>query len=300
MNEQIAEIKKKKTVSHSQFSNWWTCPYRWYRDCVLHEKVFEESVHMSFGTGIHEALQLYLKTLYTVGEKEAEALDIITVFTDTFKREVTKKNIKHTPEEFAEFIADGTAIIAEFKDPINRIRYFPKQQWEWVGFEVDIREDVINNCTLNCKLDLVLKHATSGDIRIVDFKTATNKWTSGTKEDFTKTSQLLLYKAAYSKKFNVPLSKIQIEFIILSRKLYENVEYEQSRIQIFKPQASQTNVMQVIKEFHGFVNSCFTANGEHNADQKYPKIPGKSKKNCKYCSYLKNKKCDGIADVIIK
>lgn len=290
---------RKKTVSHSQFSNWWTCPYRWYRDYILKEKVFEESIHMSFGTGIHEAIQLYLKTLYTVGEKEAEALDLIPVFEKAFKREVTMKGIKHTPEEFAEFVEDGKAIIAEFKAPENRIRYFPKDKWEWVGIEVQVNHDVTNNCSLTCRLDMVLKDKDTGDIRIIDFKTATQKWTATTKEDFTKTSQLLLYKAAYSKKFNIPLSKIHIEFIILSRKLYKDADYEQSRIQIFKPTSYQNDILQVIKEFRGFVETCFTPNGEHNVSQKYPKVPGNNKKNCKYCAYLKNGKCDGVADIVV-
>lgn len=290
---------RKKTVSHSQFSNWWVCPYRWYRDYILKEKVFEESIHMSFGTGIHEAIQFYLKTLYTVGEKEAEALDLILVFTSAFKREVTKKGIKHTPEEFAEFVEDGKAIITEFKDPVNRIRYFPKDKWEWVGIEVNVSEDVVNNCNLTCRLDMVLKDKTNGDIRIIDFKTATQKWTATTKEDFSKLSQLLLYKAVYSKKHSIPLSKIHIEFIILSRKLYEKAEYDQSRIQVFKPASYQNDILQVIKEFRGFVETCFTPQGEYNVSQKYPKVPGNNKKNCKYCAYLKNGKCDAVADIVV-
>lgn len=293
------EIKKKKTVSHSQFVIWWVCPHKFYHDYILHEKVFEDSIHMSFGTGIHEALQLYLKTLYEVGEKEAEDIDIVKTFIDAFKREVEKKKIPHTQAEFDEFVEDGKGIIAEFKDPVNRLRYFPRDKWELIGIEHDIKEDLVNNVTINAKLDMVLREKLSGDIRIIDFKTATREWNANQKEDFTKTSQLVLYKAVYSKKFNIPLSKIHVEFIILRRKLYEKANYEQSRIQIFKPSAYQKDILQVIKEFRGFVETCFTADGIHNVNQKYPKVPGKDKKNCKYCPYLKNEKCDGIADSII-
>jgi len=76
---------RKKIISHTQFSNWWACPYRWYRDYVLNERVFEESIHMSFGTGIHEAIQTYLKILYTVGEKEAEEIESEELVVDTSK-----------------------------------------------------------------------------------------------------------------------------------------------------------------------------------------------------------------------
>ena len=35
-------IQKMKTVSHSQFSIWFTCPHKFFHDYILHEKVFED------------------------------------------------------------------------------------------------------------------------------------------------------------------------------------------------------------------------------------------------------------------
>ena len=293
-------VKKKKTVSFSQFTNWWTCPHKWYRDYILHEKVFEDSVHMSFGTGIHEAIQLYLKTLYEISDQAAEAVDVMTCFTKAFKRELELKKIIYTQSEFNEFIEDGKNILTEFRAPENRLRYFPRNKWELLSIEEDMREDIINNVTLNSKLDLVLRERISGDIRIIDFKTASTAWTNYKKEDFTKYSQVLLYKAIYSKKYNIPLSKIHVEFIIMCRKLYKDAEtrYKQSRLQIFKPSAYQNDVIQVIQEFKKFVSACFTEEGVHNTTGSYPKVPGKSKKNCKYCPYLKNGKCNGVAEPI--
>lgn len=292
------KIKKKKIVSYSQFSTYFICSHKFYRDYILHEKVFEDSIHMSFGTGIHEAIQLYLKTLYEVGEKEAEAVDIVTKFIETFKREVEKKKIIHIPTEFAEFVEDGKNILAEFKDPINRLRHFPRDKWELIGIEDELNVDIRNNVILNGFIDLVLKERTSGDIRIIDIKTSTSGWTNYNKEDFSKISQLVLYKALYSKKYNIPLSKIAVEFFILKRKLYENATYEQSRIQIFKPPSHQEDVLQVIQEFGKFVDTCFTTEGDHKTDIKYPKNPGKNKKNCKYCAYSKNGKCDSRAELL--
>jgi len=267
---------------------------------VLHEKVFEDSIHMSFGTAIHEAIQLYLTTLYTKTEAEAEALDLIPGFIDAFKREVTKKNIAHTQAQFDEFVEDGKAILKEFCDPAVRKFHFPRAKYELLGIEKKFLLDIINNVKLDARLDLVLKEKMSGDIRIVDLKTATREWDNNTKEDFTKTSQLVLYKAAYSKANSIPLSKIHVEFMILKRKIYdpEKTKYKQTRIQVFKPASFQDNVMQVIKEFRGFVEKCFTLEGVHNTTQKYSKIPGKNRTNCKWCSYLKNGKCDGMADPI--
>lgn len=295
------EVKKKKTVSFSQFSNWWTCPHKWYRDYILHEKEFEDNLIMSFGTAIHETVQNYLKVLYKESEEKAGEINNLEFFKVAFKKEINKKSIPHTTADFDGFVEDGKNILEEFLEPSNRIRHFPRDKWELLAIEDDLNIDIRNNVMLNGKLDLVLKEKSTGNIRIVDFKTSTNGWNSYQKEDFTKTSQLVLYKALYSKKNNIPLNKITVEFIILKRKLYDatKVSYEQSRLQIFKPSSYQNDVLEVIQEFGKFVETCFTNEGVHKTDIDYPKIPGKNKKNCKYCPYLKNKKCDGVASSVI-
>jgi hypothetical protein len=292
------EVKKKKIVSFSQFSNWWTCPHKWYRDMVLHEKTFEDNLNMSFGTAIHETVQLYLKTLYNKSEKQANSINVMKYFTWSFKKQVKIKSIFHTKKEFDEFVDDGKNILDEFLAPENRIRHFPRDKWELLDIEHNLNVDIKNNVLLNAKLDIVLKEKLSGDIRIIDFKTSGRGWTNYEKEDFTKTSQLVLYKALYSKKYNIPLSKIHVEFFILKRKVYDTTStpYVQSRLQLFKPPSYQKDVLQVIQEFGKFVDTCFTSEGVHRVLAKYPKIPGKNKKNCKYCPHLKNKKCDGVAD----
>lgn len=289
---------RKKTVSFSQFSNWWTCPYKWYRDYILKEKVFEDSIHMSFGTAIHETIQAFLTAYFNVSEAEAYKIDLIPMFEKAFKREVTNKYLKYTPEEWAEFVQNGKDILTEFLAPAAVKFHFPRDKWELLGIEKKFIEPVINNVNLDARLDIVLREKLSGDIRIVDLKTATNGWTSYQKEDFTKISQLLLYKAVYSKANNIPLGKIHVEFIILKRKMYDESEtkYEQTHIQVFKPASFQDNILQVIKEFRGFVEYSFTPEGTHKTDQRYPKIPGKNQGNCRFCNYGKNGKCDKVAE----
>jgi hypothetical protein len=291
---------RKKIVSYSQFSNWWVCPARWKFDYIDKLKVFEDSIHMSFGTAIHEALQSFLVTYYNTSEEAAYKMDLITPFIAKFKQLVTMKGIKHTEAEFNEFVEDGKGIITEFIDPAHIKLDFSRDKYELVGVEVKFVSPIVNNVNLDARLDLVLREKMSGDIRIIDIKTATREWDANAKEDFTKTSQLILYKAVYSKKENIPLSKIHVEFIILKRKLYEKAHYEQSRIQIVKPAAYQDNVLQVIKEFRGFVEYSFTKEGIHNTTQKYPKQPGKNQTNCKWCQYKKNGKCDCVAEPPVK
>lgn len=288
---------KKKVVSFSQFQNWYTCPYKWKLDYIDGLKTFEDNLIMSFGTAIHETMQTYLKALYNKSEKHADKMDAMKYFQWAFNKEITKKKIPHTPEEKKEFINDGRKILDAFLQIDNRLKHFPVDKYTLLDIEHELKMDIKNNVDIIAYLDLVLKEKKTGRIKIFDIKTSTNGWNSYQKEDFTKTSQLLLYKALYSKKHNIPLSMIDVEFFIVRRKLYENVSYDQSHIQIFKPPASQENVTEVIKEFSGFVNECFTPEGTYKVEAKYPKIPGKNKKNCKYCMH-KGKNCDAIPDKI--
>jgi hypothetical protein len=114
------------------------------------------------------------------------------------------------------------------------------------------------------------------------------------KEDESKIAQLHLYKSVYSKKFNVPLNSIEVEFFIVKRKLYENVSFPQSRIQIFRPASGPTSIKESINNFIEFLNHGFKEDGTYNLENQYIKIPGNGKKNCKYCTHYK-KLCDGKA-----
>jgi hypothetical protein len=287
---------KQKTVSFSQFSLYFVCPHHYYIDYVLGKKVFEESLHMSFGTAIHETMQTYLLALYNKSEKDAEQIDMVKFFTNAFQDEITKKNIPHTPTELKEFLEDGVKILNAFHQIDNRLKYFPTDKYTLLDIEHEIEMDIRNNIKIVAYLDLVFKERITGKIKIIDIKTATNAWNEYQKTDFTKTSQLVLYKALYSKKYNIPLHMIDVEFYIVRRKLYENVRYDQSHIQLFKPKSAQSDILQVINEFNGFINECFTPEGQYKPDMKHPKIPGKNNRNCKFCSHLKTPLCNGIAD----
>lgn len=309
MSDPVA--KKKKVVSFSQFQNWYCCPHRWYLDYIKGLKEFEDSLNMSFGTAIHEAIQLFLRTLYKpkIGEGNdmewcqrceirAERFSIHKYFIRQFKREVTKKNIPHTPEQFAEFVEDGKKILDTFKDPKQRIKFFPSHKYKLLAIEDELKMGIKNEVDIVAYLDVVLQDKVTGAIKIVDIKTATRGWNNYQMEDFSKTAQLVLYKALYSKKYNIPLPKIEVEFFILKRKIDEQSRFAQNRIQIFRPAAAQTQILEVINEFTGFVDTCFTTEGTHRTSQKYPKNPGKNKKNCKYCPHVKRGNCDALAEAI--
>lgn len=304
MSEEIKQIQensapKKKKVSFSQYSMYMKCPYSWKLNYLEGMRKTELNMSIFFGTAMHHAIQTFLETLYTKGVAEAGELDVFQLFKDKLAAELEKEKENYTPkeEEVTEFINDGENIIRTVLSTANRMKYFPSKKYEFIGVEVPLDMDILNNVSFIAFIDLVLKDKETGKYKIYDFKTSAVGWNNYMKEDEAKYSQILLYKAFYSKKFNVALEDIEVEFFILKRKLYENVGFPQSRIQTFVPLHNQKSISEALGGFINFVQECFTSNGEFNMEAKYPKIPGKAKKNCKYCAHYK-KACDGKADKI--
>jgi PD-(D/E)XK nuclease superfamily len=289
------EVPKKKRVSFSQYSMWYKCPQSWYLNYAKGMRKTDLNLNIFFGTAMHVALQTFLETLYTKGVVEADSLDLYNIFKNKFKEEVDKEKFEYTDEEFVSYVMDGNNILNTFLSTSARLKYFPNNKYEFIGVEVPLDMDILNNVSFIAYVDLILKDKTTGKYKIYDFKTSTNGWNNYVKEDESKYSQILLYKAFYSKKFNVPLSEIDVEFFIVKRKLYEGVSFPQSRIQTFTPTNTKNAINESIRGFTQFVKECFTENGEYNLNAKYPKIPGKGKKNCKYCGHYKEN-CDGKAD----
>ena len=290
--EEIKEIKKKR-VSISQYSTFLKCPQKWYLDYVKNLRVKDDNINTTFGTAIHHAFQTYLTSLYKEGVGIADSLDVKKLFLDKFNEEIKKvKDVKE--EEFTDFIFDGNDIVDTFCKSANRLKYFPTKEYELIGIEIPLEIPIKNNVEFVGFIDIVLKEKDKEYYRIIDFKTSSSGWNSYMKEDVSKLAQLHLYKSVYSKKFNVPLNNIEVEFFIVKRKLYENVSFPQSRIQVFKPSAGPTIIKESIKSFVEFLDYGFTPEGNYNETNQYIKVPGNGKKHCKYCTHYK-KLCDGKA-----
>lgn len=295
----MSEIIKKRKVSFSQYSNWFNCPHRWFLDFVKKLKVFDPSVHSCFGTAIHETLQLYIETLYKKNATEANEINLLEHFKPIFNRELeaSKDKFTITDDIREEFIEDANDILKCFSNVTNRIKHFPSNKYEFIGVEDEIITPIKNNVDFMCLIDLILKEKSTGRYRIIDIKTSTRGWNEYTREDPSKFSQVLLYKAFFSKKYDVPLNMIDVEFFILKRKLWENATYPQSRIQTFTPKHNDKTIKGVLKTFSQFIGECFKPDGTFVEEREiYPKIPGKNKKHCKYCPHYKTN-CDGKADV---
>lgn len=293
----MSEEVKKKRVSYSQFSNWFNCPHRWYLDFVKGLRKYDDSVHTCFGTAVHEVIQHYIQTLYKENIEAADSYDLNEQFQKKFDAELSDKKVLITENEKQEFLKDGKNIISAFNNVSNRIKHFPSNKYEFIAVEDEIIMPIKNNIEFVCYIDLILKEKSTGKYRIIDIKTSTNAWNEAQKNDPAKFSQVLLYKAFFSKKYNVPMDMINVEFFILKRKLYEGVSYPQSRIQTFIPKHTERAVTNVLSIFSQFIGDCFKKDGTFNEDLKsYPKIPGKAKKHCKYCPHKKIS-CDTKSDL---
>ena len=293
MDKPVSDLKKKR-VSFSQYSNWFRCPHKWKWDYLEGKRKFEGSINTCFGTAIHEALQLYLEILYTKSHVEADGLKLFDIFKTSFDKELADgvtKNLKYTEDEYTEFCFDGQDILGEFTKPVNRLKNFPSKKYEFIGTEIPLEMDIKYNVQFLGFLDIVLRDKSTGKYKIIDFKTSSTGWNSYMKEDESKYSQLIIYKAFYSKKLQVPLENIEIEFFILKRKLFSNAKFPQSRLQLFSPCNNKPAVVESLGGFTSFIEACFVEDGSFNVNGSFPKVPGKGKKHCRYCPH-KNVNCD--------
>jgi hypothetical protein len=80
----------------------------------------------------------------------------------------------------------------------------------------------------------------------------------------------------------------------MKRKLYEDVNFPQQRIQRISPPDGKMSMKEVETTFLDFINSGFTKDGEYNTSEPFPKNPGKGRKNCKYCVFKTLKSPEGI------
>lgn len=297
---------KNKRVSYSQFSLYDKCPRSWYYSYVKKLKERTGSIHLVFGNAIHETVQEFLEVYYDK-DKNTDDFDYISVFNDKmykfaedpqyfdYKTEEDYRNKVNGKKPYSDLDVenaynDGCEILKEMLSASNRIKYFPKT-YELVGNEIEINELVSKHVEFNGYLDIVLREKSTGNILIIDLKgsSAPGGWNKYMKVDDNKLNQLRLYKLFYAKKYDVSLNKIDVKFLVLKRKLIENYEFPQARVQVIPPSNGKGVVKEVWNKFKSFVSNSFNE-GEYEHDiEKYPKISGPNKKNCKYCPYKKKR-----------
>jgi len=285
-------------VSFSQYSMWSSCPQQYKLNYI--DKLGESSgnIHTLFGSAMHETIQHYLSVMYGVSKKQADEIELDSLLLDRMKENFTKEKealsegTPCTQLELEEFYGDGRRILSWFKKYCSK--FYSKSGYELVGIEIPLNANIKTGVHFIGFIDIVLKDLAENSIIIVDLKTSTMGWNQYQKADKMKNSQILLYKKYYSELFNIPLTKIKVEYQIMRRKLPEDSAFPIPYISKHVPPNGTPSVNKVYDEFMEFINTVFDDEGKFK-DIEFPKVPGQNKKNCKWCEFMNRGICDGKA-----
>jgi hypothetical protein len=280
-------------VSYSQYTMWANCPKQWKLTYMDGHKDFDPSIHLVFGTAMHETIQEWLQVLYNQGATEADKLDLNQMLLEAMAQEykvmVARYGKFTTKGEMNEFYQDGIEIIDFLKK--NRTDYFSTKKLKLVGVELPIYYPTSNeNIMMKGFIDLVFEDQ-DGIIEIWDIKTSTRGWNEYQKKDKTKTAQLVLYKKFFSEQYGYPIDKIQVRYFIVKRKLWEEAMFAQKRVQEFVPAHGTRTMRNIVTSFDEFISKSFNEDGSYNTEGEFLPIAGKNSKNCKYCPFNKSELC---------
>jgi hypothetical protein len=289
----LQEIDKTKTksISYSQYSTFNSCKHKWslqYKDGFYTNQV---SIHMTFGTALHETLQHYLNEIYEKSGAEADRFDhneyFETKLKETYFNDYESNNKVHFSNSFElnEFYEEGVQIIEFIKK--NRANYFSKKGWYLVGCEIPILinpNPKFENILFKGFLDVVLYNEITGKFKILDIKTSKKGWNAMVKKDEHKQAQLILYKVFFSKQFNVPIENIDVEFFIVKRQIWEEAEFAAAkrRVQEFRPASGKNKMKKATEAIDEFISTVFEEDGTHRIKQYEP---NPSKFNCTFCPF---------------
>lgn len=283
------DYRKQKNISFSQLQMYDQCPWKW--DLVYRQghKIYQPSIHTVFGKAFHETVQNWLTVMYEETGVEADKIDLHEYLLDKLKHhyldEYTGAGNIHfsSKEELGEFLEDGIKILDYLKK--NRAAYFGRKGWYLVGVEIPLLLEPnpeYKNVIYKGYLDLVLYHEPSDEFHILDLKTSTRGWDDKTKKDEMKQAQLIIYKEYFHRQFNIDKEKVHVKFLIVKRKLWEQSEYVQRRVQEFIPPSGPIKTKKVLTVMDNFLKECYNIDGsiKHTQHSKKP-----SDSNCRFCPF---------------
>jgi len=287
------DYKYQSTVSYSQYSMWRRCPHQWFLAYAKGLAPYQASIHTVFGTAVHETIQHYLKVMYEQSGAAADREDIVGMFNEcfrnTYKGEFEKmKQHFSNPDEMREFYEDGVNILEWFKK--HRTQFFTTRNVVLLGIEMPLMVELKKNLFLKGFIDFVLYDKDLDKIYIYDIKTSRSGWNDKAKKDDIKLAQILLYKEYFAKQYNIDVEKIEVEFFILKRKIWDSEDFVIPYITRFKPASGKIKRKQASEKFNMFLDECFDNESKH-IFKDYIKLVGKD--SCTYCPFNNNKElCD--------
>ena len=286
----------QRSVSYSQYSIYATCPHQWYLSYIENKNPYQASIHTVFGTAFHETIQKYIEVMYSESGAAADRLDLETLFQERFKEtysneyEKTKEHFSN-PGEMRDFYDDGIAIIKWIKARRNKL--FTIRKVKLLGIEMPLLVGLTKNVYLKGYIDFILYDEDLKKVYIYDIKTSTRGWGDREKKDDNKIAQILLYKEYFGRQFGFDVDRIEVEYFIVKRKIWEESEFPIPRVQSFKPASGKTKRKQAVESLNSFIKDCFDEGGKPQI-KSYLKNIGES--SCKWCPYAsKSDLCDKTA-----
>jgi hypothetical protein len=249
-----------------------------------------------FGTAFHETLQKYIEVMYNDSGAAADRLDLEELFQERF-RTIYSEEYEKTKEYFSnatemrEFFDDGVAIIKWIKARRNKL--FTIRKVKLLGIEMPLLVGLTKNVYLKGYIDFILYDEDLQKVYIYDIKTSTRGWGEREKKNDNKLAQILLYKEYFGRQFGFDVDRIEVEYFIVKRKIWEESEFPIPRVQSFKPASGKTKRRQAVEKMENFIKDCFDEFGKPQV-KSYLKQVGES--SCKWCPYSnKPELCDKTA-----
>jgi hypothetical protein len=268
-----SKIKQKpsenKHISYSAISTYQKCPKAWqllYRDKVV---PFTQNTYLVFGTAMHETIQEWLRVLYEESVKAATDLDLNTLLYDNmikaYKSSKAQNGHEHfsTSEQLNEFWTDGRHILEWLKK--ERTAYFSTKNMQLVGIETLLYQDLKPGVKFKGLIDLVFYYPNTDTWTIMDIKTSTRGWNDDAKKDIKLTAQVILYKEFFSRQFDIPKDKINLEYFVVKRRVPKDTEFAsmRRRVQTFTPNDGPRKTKQVLDGLYKFLDEVLDESNEY-------------------------------------
>jgi hypothetical protein len=282
-------------VSFSQYSMWSSCPHQYKLSYIDDLRQSSSNIHSVFGSAMHETLQEYLSRCLRISKSQADKGMDTKAFLKEKMREffIKESNDGKDPicskEELVEFLEDGYLILDYFQKSKNFNNFFSLKDDELVAIEQVINTKIGENVQFLGFIDFIVRSKTTGRYRITDFKTSTKGWSKYQKSDPIKNTQILLYKKFYAEMLKVSEDMIDVEFMILKRKVSENTDYHIPRISRHIPASGKPSMNKAWRGFTEFVDNVFNVDGTYRTDVDFFKKPSKL---CGWCEFY-GTHCDG-------
>ena len=281
-------------ISYSKLVHYATCPKQWQALHLTEEFPVLPSIHMTFGTAIHETIQTWLNTLYNGKVKDADEMNLkVLLYENMIKAYIKDKernnfNDFSSLEEMQTFYLDGQHILDYIKK--KRRAYFTTKGVYLAGIETVLYRELQPKVYFKGKIDLVFYDERIDRWTIVDIKTSTKGWDKYQKADDNKKAQVLLYKHYFSEQFNIPSDKIDVLYFIVKRQIPVDADFAsmQKRVQEFSPPAGPIKMKQATSLLSRFVSETIGEDGKY-IQKEYKTTP--SKDACRFCELKKNRVC---------